>query len=158
MFEIGDWVKNIDPRNNPSVRKGQYAKITDIDYNYDNDEIETVFVIYQDGKVGHSNKPSKYYQVVDCPPCGSTTSSSANGSTKKGMKSIIKFVKNLGLSADERLLRKEGLKTECGEYTGTAIDLVINKICGDNEEFLVKMAKEFKKGRKADKEDEEDED
>lgn len=60
---------------------------------------------------------------------------------KKIMTSIKTFVKNLVLSADEKLMRKHGLKTDCGEYTTDAKEVVINKLCLENEADLVSIAK-----------------
>lgn len=59
---------------------------------------------------------------------------------KSNMSNIIKFVKNSLLSADEKLLRKYGLKNECGDYTAEARDLVIDKLVADNNAYLVTQA------------------
>lgn len=59
---------------------------------------------------------------------------------KKLMDNIIAFAKGLTLSADEKLLRKVGLKNECGDYTPTARELVFAKLCSDNEAYLLDVA------------------
>jgi hypothetical protein len=37
---------------------------------------------------------------------------------------IVTFAKNLTLSSDEKLLREVGIKDNCGNYTGSALDIV----------------------------------
>lgn len=59
----------------------------------------------------------------------------------KIMNNIVTFAKDLLLSADEKLLRKMGLKDECGEYTCEAEDLVRHKLIKDNEPYLLEIAK-----------------
>lgn len=61
------------------------------------------------------------------------------------MNPIIEFAKNLTLSADEKLLRKVGLKDECGEYTASAMEIVLDKLMKDNEPYLLTIAKELEK-------------
>ncbi len=61
--------------------------------------------------------------------------------TNKIMTNIKTFVKNLALSADEKELRKAGLKTDCGEYTQDAIDVVIQELCAEKETKLIEIAK-----------------
>ena len=61
------------------------------------------------------------------------------------MTNIKNFVKNLTLTSDEKLLRKHGLKNDCGEYTQEAIDVIINKLVKDNEVDLITLAKEIEK-------------
>lgn len=56
------------------------------------------------------------------------------------MSKITTFAKNLVLSADEKLLRKYGLKDECGEFTDEAESLVIAKLVKENEAYLVELA------------------
>lgn len=56
------------------------------------------------------------------------------------MSTIKEFVKNSFLSKEEKLLRKQGLKNECGDYTQDAKDLVIEKLTRENEEFLLEVA------------------
>lgn len=57
------------------------------------------------------------------------------------MSKITTFAKNLVLSADEKLLRKYGLKDECGEFTDEAESLVIAKLVKENESYLIELAK-----------------
>ncbi len=61
--------------------------------------------------------------------------------TKKNtiMSNIIEFAKNLVLSDSEKLLRKHGLKNECG-FTCEAKEIVMNKLVADNEEYLLAVA------------------
>ena len=56
------------------------------------------------------------------------------------MNSLVKFVKELTLSKEEKLMRKHGIKNEDGEYTLEAKEVVINKICKENETDLVTIA------------------
>lgn len=57
------------------------------------------------------------------------------------MNNIRAFVKNLALSADEKLLRKYGFKNECGEYTAEAREFAIQKACEEQEKAMVEVAK-----------------
>lgn len=56
------------------------------------------------------------------------------------MSKLTNFVKNSLLSADEKLLRKNGLKDSCGDYTEEAQELVIAKLIKDNEAYLIEVA------------------
>jgi hypothetical protein len=59
---------------------------------------------------------------------------------KNIMSNIVNFAKNLVLSDEEKLLRKHGLKDECGSYTSDARELVMEKLLKDNETYLVEVA------------------
>lgn len=61
----------------------------------------------------------------------------------KFMSNVIKFAKELVLSKEEKLLRKYGLKNECGEYTVTAQELVIDKLVKENEAYLIEIAQKM---------------
>jgi hypothetical protein len=79
---------------------------------------------------------------IQCEPCEPTVIGQINNNNKKTiMSKVTSFVKNLTLSADEKLLRKYGLKNECGEYTSEAIDAVKLKLVSDNESYLIEIAK-----------------
>ncbi len=71
----------------------------------------------------------------------------------KNMSSIVKFVKNLALSADEKLLREMGLKDDCGDYTEEAKEIAINKLLDDSQAHLVDIATKMKADKKAKKDD-----
>jgi|GEM_PF-7021624 len=60
---------------------------------------------------------------------------------KSIMSNIINFAKNLTLSADEKLLREQGLKTECGDYTSDAQALAIRMLCEEKEVKMIEIAK-----------------
>lgn len=64
---------------------------------------------------------------------------------KKNIMSKIKsFVKNLTLSADDKLLREYGFQNECGDYTESAEELVISKLVADNKDYIIEIAKKMK--------------
>ncbi len=67
---------------------------------------------------------------------------SKNLSIKKQsiMSKLTTFVKNSLLSADEKALRQVGLKTDCGEYTQEAIDLLLQEMCAEKEARLIEVA------------------
>lgn len=69
----------------------------------------------------------------------------------KNMDKIVSFVKNLALSADEKLLRKYSLTDSCGDYTASSRELVIQKLIADNRDYLVEQATAFDAEKKADK-------
>jgi hypothetical protein len=64
-----------------------------------------------------------------------------NKSKKTFMTNIIEFAKNMVLSADEKLLRKQGLKDEYGNYTEYAWLIVKNNLLKAAEADLVVIAK-----------------
>lgn len=64
------------------------------------------------------------------------------------------FVKNLGLSKEEKLMRKHGIKSEFGEYTVQAKEIVINTLCKERNADLLAIAQELETEEKeAKKED-----
>ena len=67
---------------------------------------------------------------------------------KTFMSKISEFAKNLTLSADEKLLRKHGLKDVNGEFTEEARLIVMNKLVKDNEAHLLTIAQEADKESK----------
>ncbi len=129
QYKTGQRIENIDPDRSPGRNKGQYGTITDVDG-------EDVYVDYDNGTSGHSDNPSRYYKVIN----------------KNVMGSISKFVRNLTLSKGEKLMRKHGLKNDCGEYSETAKEIVLNKLCADNEAELISMAEQYEADLKAEKE------
>ena len=70
---------------------------------------------------------------------------------KTFMSNIVEFAKNLVLSADEKLLRKVGLKDSCGEYSRDAKEIIITKLCKENEAHLLEVAKAMDEENKANK-------
>ena len=102
-----------------------YGRIGEVVY-VGSEEIE---VRYDDGELGKGK--FKYYQLI--------TSCEEISPKKSIMCSIIEFASNLGLSANEKLLRKYALKNECG-YTESAYDLVMAKLVADNEAYLIEVA------------------
>lgn len=61
------------------------------------------------------------------------------------IKSITKFIKELTLTADEKLLRKYDLKDECGEWTDEAEDALTRKFLDENTDYLIGIAKAYDK-------------
>lgn len=59
---------------------------------------------------------------------------------KNYMSKITTYLKNIALSTDEKLLRKHGFKTECGEYTEEAKNTVLENLTKNNEAYLFKIA------------------
>lgn len=57
------------------------------------------------------------------------------------MSKATTYIKNLTLSADEKLLRKYGFKDDCGDYTSEGVELVKAKLVKDNEDYLITIAK-----------------
>lgn len=64
-----------------------------------------------------------------------------NNNKQTFMSKATNYIKNLTLSADEKLLRKYGFKDSCGDYTSEAMDLVEAKLVKDNEDYLIEIAK-----------------
>lgn len=122
-FKVGYRIQNIDPRDEPGENYGEYGTVTRV-------ANDLVYVEYDNGNTGNSAKPEKYYKIVERAQC----------SAPKTMNSIVTFIKNLTLSADEKLLREVGLKNECGEYSSQAQQIVLNYLTGQNETKLVEWA------------------
>lgn len=74
-----------------------------------------------------------------------------NNKNKNNMSKIINFVKSCLLSADEKLLRENGLKYECGEYTSEYTELVTEKLNRDNEAYVIETLKAKLKSEKVSK-------
>lgn len=150
-FTIGDKVKNVCAT---SKHYGDVGEVVDING-------ENIAVEYEDGFTGTSSKASKHYQLYERAEEDEKSddsndrpwdySHSERSQGKPMLQSIRKFVNNLALSANERLLRKYNLKTDCGEYTPEAKELIINFICKENEGHLVEMATKYDEEVKAEK-------
>jgi hypothetical protein len=69
----------------------------------------------------------------------------------KIMSNIINVAKNILLSSDEKLLRKHGLKNECGDYTCEAKEIVLLELCKQNESKLLEVAKSAEEEQKQNK-------
>ncbi len=136
-YPIGTRIRNLRQKGENAGKKGT---IIDDDGDY-------VYIEYDDGSSGKSDDPSQYYQVI-----GHANENSARSGSNTPMKGIVQFVKNALLSSDEKLLRKFALKTECGDYTQAAKDIVINKLCRDNEAELVTAATAYEAELRADAE------
>lgn len=72
---------------------------------------------------------------------------------KSIMSKITTYVKNLTLSADEKLLRKYYLHDECGETTDAGKDAILAKFFAskENQDYLVEIAKGLDAEAKEDK-------
>ena len=56
-FYENDHIVNIDPRVQPGKNAGQYGVVTKVQGGY-------VYVKYENGSIGRSDKPEKYYKRV----------------------------------------------------------------------------------------------
>ena len=121
-------------------------------YNYvfesDIELVDMGNVIYRTDYIGeYANYP---FFIKDYPNYMFTTGEmilkdNCEKSPKNIMTTIKEFAKNLVLSADEKLLRKHGLKDGCGNYTLDARDLSIEKLTSDNEKYLIDIAEQKEK-------------
>ena len=64
-----------------------------------------------------------------------------NNPVAKIMSTIVDTFKNLTLSADEKLLRKHGLKDSNGNYTSDAREIALVEACIAAEAKLIEVAK-----------------
>jgi hypothetical protein len=64
---------------------------------------------------------------------------------KNIMSNILNKVKNLTLSKNDRLLREYDFQDNCGNFTQSARDVVIEKLVEDNKEYLIEVATKLKK-------------
>ncbi len=67
------------------------------------------------------------------------------------MNKLALFVKNLGISKEEKLMRKHGLKNEYGEYSVQAKEIIINMICKEKNAELLTIAESLEAEEVADK-------
>ncbi len=106
---------------------------------------DSVYIRYDDGSLGNSDEPARYYKIVG------KVSINNNASNNNSMNNIVKFAKGLTLSADEKLLRKFGLKDENGQITCAGKEIILEKLFADNESILIDIAKAKKTEDKEDK-------
>ncbi len=98
---------------------------------------------------GFSNIAETEYELVEeeCTPCGTTLINKK----QTFMSKATTYIKNLTLSADEKLLRKYGFKDDCGDYTSEGVELVKAKLVKDNEDYLITIAKGLEEEAKENK-------
>lgn len=125
-YEVGQRILNINP-DCEKENAGEYGEIVAVMCGF-------VHVEYDNGNTGKSNKPEKYYKIVG--------HNVATATPKNNVNSIVKFAKNLVLSADEKLLRKHNLKNDCGDYSCEAKEVILAKLFADNESYLIDIAKQ----------------
>lgn len=130
-YNVGDRIQNVSPDTKKGRNYLAYGVITEVWGG-------TVRVQYDNGNSGESTNPRRYYKII-----GRGNDNNAPRSTSNTMNTIKNFVRALTLSKEEKLLQKYGLKTECGEYTPQARDIVIAKLCADNEAHLVAIATSY---------------
>ncbi len=133
MYQINDRIKSINPDAVSYGKEGTVYEVTS----------SRVHVKFDDGSYGDCSreKGARYYQVI---------SNQINKTNNKNMESIIKFAKNLVLSTDEKLLRKHGLKNDCGDYSKEAEQIVLTKLVKENEAYLVELATKAEEENKKD--------
>lgn len=137
MFKIGDRVKKIsdaaDSYKVPNGFKGTVVMNC-------GELISVQWDIDIDGHTCSGRCPDRYGWNIN-KNCLQLISSCETISEKKTIMSSIKeFAKNLILSADEKLLRKQGLKDSCGNWTCEAKDIAIDMLCNDKEKELIDIA------------------
>ena len=59
----------------------------------------------------------------------------------KTMNKVTKFIQNARLSANEKLLRENGLKNECGQYSEEYKEIVTDKLYAENEPYVIEKLK-----------------
>lgn len=140
MFKKGDRVRML--KNDQRVIEGEIvyiAEISNIPYvSRSLDDVRDgiyICCISQENAELISNEPSN----------------SSENKIGKVMSDIKTFVKNLALSANEKLLRKHGLKNECGEFTQNAKDFAIIKLCEEKEKEMIEVAKGLEEEEKESK-------
>jgi len=67
------------------------------------------------------------------------------GEKAKGLE-LIEFDANNQLSAKERTFREYGIKDNKGEYTPIALELILQKLTRDNEDYLLELIANKEKG------------
>jgi hypothetical protein len=130
-MKIGDSVQCIADK---STNYGCVGKIYRI-------EEDIIFVEYPNGETGKGK--SKYYKLISSCECGCFEIHITETKSKNIVESIIDTVKNLALSADEKLLRKFGFKDNCGDYTARAREVAMLKLLEDKASEILALAKEL---------------
>ena len=95
---------------------------------------------FRDGDIVFMDKDGKYKKVED----------NKQSNKKNIMSNILNKVKNLTLSKNDRLLREYDFQDNCGNFTQSARDVVIEKLVEDNKEYLIEVATKLKKEDKED--------
>ncbi len=114
------------------VVSGDWFAESDLELAFDYQEtINKIGRYYNEQFNGSKNKVGEKMDNCDV-DCGAKVESTFS--------SVVNFVKKSLLSADEKLLRKYGLKDSCGEFTREAERVVMNKLVTDNEKYLIEVA------------------
>ncbi len=154
-FRVGDRIKNICRPKSGMGNYGEKGTVVDIDT--DNGR---VYVEYDNGDTGHSTNPDKYYQKLNYEGYRAGTTKRVSSPVYREGKNMfdkaVNAVKRMTLSAEDKLLIREGLMTECGVYTESAIAIINQDNAGAQKARLVEVATAMKADRKEDKEAEED--
>lgn len=143
-FNVGDKVRVLSygHRHNYDLGKEYTIVLADDDNTYKLDSCD-----------GNWIWPESFELVEpECEPCVGVWSKAVLINKKeKFMSKATNYIKNLTLTADEKLLRKYGFKDSCGDYTGEAVDLVKAKLVKDNEDYLISIAKGLEEEAKENK-------
>lgn len=147
-FKLGDEVKILNiflfrtdghgiPREkikHGSAFGGHHAKIVDI--------YEKYFIVNFYNSYDKTGEMQLGYEESNLELIKSNESS-CNSINKTGgiMSNITTFVKNLALSANEKLLRKHGFRDSCGVYTADAKEFALIKLCKSYRKDMVEIAK-----------------
>ncbi len=128
-YREGDRILNIDTPTfgNNGGKYGTVASVTK----------KNISIVYDDGCAGECNADEayKFYKIIH---------------ENTIMENVVRFAKNLVLSADEKLLRKVYFKNQYGDYTNDAREIVMEKLMKENEVYLLEVAKAIETETKKD--------
>lgn len=124
-FRVGDEVLVLHAKQTPSL-VGKKVKVTQIDYDGG---------VWVESSISHWTAPYKELQLLN-------KLSIVDGNKKSLMSKITTFVKNLTLSPDEKLMRKYGLKDDCGVVTLEGQDAILANFYNskENQAYLLSIA------------------
>ncbi len=128
--DVGQRVKNIDPRDNPGANFGEKGTVTAVING-------VVYVDYDNGDSGNARKPEKYYKILNEGRIAKeyrndTPSYNTTSPAPKPMKGIIETMKRMAMqvTAPNKLkLIDSGLMLADGTYTADAKEAVLQTFC-----------------------------
>lgn len=150
-YKEGARIKCIKRPENGNGNFGRLGTVTEVD------EDGIVYVEYDNGNTGQSNKPELYYQIVTYTGVKAgktrTISSPSYRTSNNFMDGALNIVKRMTLTADDKKLIRAGLMTECGLYTDQATAIVEQEAAAAARTRLLEVATAIIADRKEAKED-----
>lgn len=151
-FRVGDRIECVKRPDSGTGNFGRLGTVTEV-------EDGEVFVEYDNGNTGSSNRPGLYYKKVKYEGYKAGTVRKVSGPVHREGKNIMEqglnIIKRMTMTADDRKLVKAGIKTECGLYTEFGINVLLQDLAGtaESKARLIEVADAVIAERKEQKEE-----